>query len=125
MRLLLLSTGPSVERIRLCPEKLEASVWQLNDSDQPIRRQTEPLSPPRRRKNTAAESAASPGSEEGGASEPSASPSLAPEALPPSIGREPAPSPTEAATLWDPVDPLGLFDELEGPLHWPSQGLFA
>ncbi|CRL21390.1 unnamed protein product [Penicillium camemberti] len=24
----------------------------------------------------------------------------------------------------DPVDPLGLFDELEGPLDWPSEGLF-
>ncbi|KAJ5823551.1 hypothetical protein N7447_005891 [Penicillium robsamsonii] len=26
--------------------------------------------------------------------------------------------------VWDPVDPLGLFDELEGPLDWPSEGLF-
>ncbi|KAJ5203369.1 hypothetical protein N7449_005448 [Penicillium cf. viridicatum] len=26
--------------------------------------------------------------------------------------------------VWDPVDPLGLFDELEEPLDWPSEGLF-
>lgn len=25
---------------------------------------------------------------------------------------------------WDPIDPLGLFDELEGPLDWPSEGLW-
>ncbi|KAJ5374656.1 hypothetical protein N7517_006662 [Penicillium concentricum] len=32
----------------------------------------------------------------------------------------------EAANQYvcDPVDPLGLFDELEGPLEWPSEGLF-
>ena len=29
-----------------------------------------------------------------------------------------------AQEAWDPVDPLGLFDELEGPLDWPSEGLF-
>ncbi|KAJ5362085.1 hypothetical protein N7541_002929 [Penicillium brevicompactum] len=27
-------------------------------------------------------------------------------------------------TDWNPADPLGLFDELEGPLDWSSQGLF-
>ncbi|KAJ5700614.1 hypothetical protein N7536_003627 [Penicillium majusculum] len=26
--------------------------------------------------------------------------------------------------VWDPVDPLGLFDELGGPLDWLSEGLF-
>jgi hypothetical protein len=25
---------------------------------------------------------------------------------------------------WDAIDPLELFDELEGPLDWPSEGLF-
>lgn len=39
------------------------------------------------------------------------------------------PQPAEEGTgadnmVWDPVDPLGLFDELEGPLDWPSEGLF-
>ncbi|KAJ5597445.1 hypothetical protein N7537_007529 [Penicillium hordei] len=32
---------------------------------------------------------------------------------------------TDADTVvWDRVDPLGLFDELEGPLDWLSEGLF-
>ncbi|KAJ5779708.1 hypothetical protein N7457_007428 [Penicillium paradoxum] len=26
--------------------------------------------------------------------------------------------------VWDPIDPLGLFDELEGPLNWPSEDLW-
>lgn len=32
----------------------------------------------------------------------------------------------EATTTpdWSPADPLGLFDELEGPLDWSSQGIF-
>lgn len=30
----------------------------------------------------------------------------------------------EEKVEWDPVDPLGLFDEMEGPLDWPSEGLW-
>ncbi|KAJ5868749.1 hypothetical protein N7534_003302 [Penicillium rubens] len=50
-----------------------------------------------------------------------------------SAGQSPSPSRVEgnheedtdnAQEGWDPVDPLGLFDELEGPLDWPSEGLF-
>ncbi|KAJ5476701.1 hypothetical protein N7475_002430 [Penicillium sp. IBT 31633x] len=27
--------------------------------------------------------------------------------------------------VWDQLDPLGLFDELEGPLNWPSGGILG
>ncbi|CAI7571794.1 unnamed protein product [Penicillium glandicola] len=42
-----------------------------------------------------------------------------------SLASQSAPEETESVkAVWDPVDPLGLFDELEGPLDWPSEGLF-
>lgn len=37
--------------------------------------------------------------------------------------REILPRP-EKSVKWDPVDPLGLFDCLEGPLDWPSDVYF-
>ncbi|CAI7659113.1 unnamed protein product [Penicillium viridicatum] len=51
-----------------------------------------------------------------------------PAAVPASVPSEPPQPAVEEAdadnVVWDPVDPLGLFDELEGPLDWPSEGLF-
>lgn len=57
-----------------------------------------------------------------GASLPAATPS------PPRAPAEPSQLASEENNadnvVRDPVDPLGLFDELEGPLDWPSEGLF-
>ncbi|KAJ5522336.1 hypothetical protein N7527_006451 [Penicillium freii] len=61
----------------------------------------------------------------------SSSVTVSPPAAAPSPASAPAepPKPAEEKAdadnvVWDPVDPLGLFDELEGPLDWPSEGLF-
>ncbi|KAJ6149084.1 hypothetical protein N7471_000283 [Penicillium samsonianum] len=54
-----------------------------------------------------------------------------PAVSPPAVSPPPLPRPLPSAHVeadnqyvWDPLDPLGLFDELEGPLDWPSKGLF-
>ncbi|KAJ5971929.1 uncharacterized protein N7479_001847 [Penicillium vulpinum] len=54
---------------------------------------------------------------------PSPSPARAPTINKPSSSHKEVTEPGDEQ-VWDPVDPLGLFDELEGPLDWPSEGLF-
>ncbi|CAI7629980.1 unnamed protein product [Penicillium discolor] len=53
------------------------------------------------------------------------SPSATPSPNAPAESSQSAPEENDADNMvWDPVDPLGLFDELEGPLDWPSEGPF-